>query len=263
MDINTFSSSLRSRLGAVIKDLNIDHEQLDQLGAAMHKIAGLMTELNIFATTYVFKNDQEKIEFYKKTKPELFSEYFYLNRVLQLEVTRSIVGPKKFKRHCRKELKRAEAFFFSNRSFYVYYVSGQTYSDSLYFVRQNSLEKMWSVDEESSISHDDIITKFIGLQKFMTYLGQVGTRKKETPLSWTGAKVDLIELIYSLHCSRVFDNGAIDIKSIIIFFERSFQINLGNYYRVFQDIKRRKTDRSKFLTSLIGNLENKILLQED
>ena len=78
-------------------------------------------------------------------------------------------------------------------------------------------------------------------------------------LHWTAKKIDLIELIYALHESKVFDNGQADIKEITHVFEKAFQIELeDNIYGNFNAIKKRKTDQTRFLSHLQKLLETKI-----
>lgn len=67
---------------------------------------------------------------------------------------------------------------------------------------------------------------------------------------WTGSKVALIELMYALHTEGVFNNGAADLKDIADYFEHTFDINLGQYRRVFLEIRARKSEKSKFITTL-------------
>ena len=72
----------------------------------------------------------------------------------------------------------------------------------------------------------------------------------EKKLQWTGAKVSLIELIYSLQTTGVINNGTADIKLLTNFFERTFQVDLGNVYNVFQEMRIRKKNRTSFLDQL-------------
>ncbi|OJW05106.1 MAG: hypothetical protein BGO52_21760 [Sphingobacteriales bacterium 44-61] len=74
--------------------------------------------------------------------------------------------------------------------------------------------------------------------------------KVEKRLQWTGSKVSLIELIYSLQSVGVVNNGSADIKMLTAFFERTFQVELGNAYNVFQEMRLWKKARSSFLDSM-------------
>jgi hypothetical protein len=77
--------------------------------------------------------------------------------------------------------------------------------------------------------------------------------------NWSATKVDLIELIYALQCSGTINNGNSDIKKIAKACEQLFNIDLGNYYRTFSDIRSRKMSQTKFIDKLKDSLLNKII----
>lgn len=54
----------------------------------------------------------------------------------------------------------------------------------------------------------------------------------------------------ALHTRSVFDNGNADIKIIAKTFERAFNIDLGDFYHMFMELKARKINCTKFLDSL-------------
>ncbi|MES1220841.1 MAG: RteC domain-containing protein [Bacteroidota bacterium] len=73
-------------------------------------------------------------------------------------------------------------------------------------------------------------------------------------LKWTGPKVALIEMIYALQSSGVFQNGAADIKQVTAFFESVCGVELGNVYNSFQEMRLRKKNRAVFLDLLRDRL---------
>ena len=73
-------------------------------------------------------------------------------------------------------------------------------------------------------------------------------------LKWRASKVSLIELLYALQSSGCFNNGSIDLKNLATNFENLFNIDLGNYYRVFQEIRIRKQSGTSFLDQLRDQL---------
>src|SRR5690606_20291494 len=82
-------------------------------------------------------------------------------------------------------------------------------------------------------------------------------------LNWTGSKTSLIELIYALHSQGVFDNGNTDIKLIAKTFELAFNINLGDFYHTYMELKSRKINQTKFLDNLRDALIRKIDEQDE
>ena len=79
------------------------------------------------------------------------------------------------------------------------------------------------------------------------------------PFSWTASKADMIELIYSLQAGGVFNNGKTGIKEIAESFQKLFQVDLGNYYNVFNEIRLRKKNR----TALLDHLREKVIQKMD
>ena len=79
---------------------------------------------------------------------------------------------------------------------------------------------------------------------------------KETlpSITWSASKTDLIELIYGLYATRVFNNGKATIKEITCFFEEALGVKLGNTSLRFQEILRRK-DSIAFLDQVHNALE--------
>ena len=76
-------------------------------------------------------------------------------------------------------------------------------------------------------------------------------------IKWTENKTSLIELIYALHTEKVFNDGKIELVEIAKYFERIFDIELGDIYRASNEIKNRKINKTKFLDSLSENLNKR------
>ena len=70
---------------------------------------------------------------------------------------------------------------------------------------------------------------------------------------WTGAVVEIVELIYALHEMKRIDNGEIAMNELAGFFGELFDIRLDarSLYDAYTDIKRRKGEsRTYFLDKL-------------
>lgn len=70
-------------------------------------------------------------------------------------------------------------------------------------------------------------------------------------LHWTGSKVELIAMMYSI--SKFINNGKLPMSKIAKGIEYFFDIDLGNYYDILGQINVRQ-EPAKFLYSLIDNL---------
>jgi len=82
--------------------------------------------------------------------------------------------------------------------------------------------------------------------------------ERPSKLFWTGSKTDLIELLYALHYSKCINSGTADIKELASHFEHFYNVDLGNYYHTFIEIRSRKTGRTKFLDRLIEMLKQRM-----
>ncbi len=98
------------------------------------------------------------------------------------------------------------------------------------------------------------------LSHYFTENGKSETELIESPfffpkirLTWTGSKVDLVELIYAWEAAGCFNHGHVTIKEIVVYIEVVFNIDLGDYYHTFRDLRRR-VNRTAFLDNLIIHL---------
>jgi hypothetical protein len=60
--------------------------------------------------------------------------------------------------------------------------------------------------------------------------------------------------LYALQSAGSFNNGTVDLKELANHFQSYFNVDLGNYYRTFQDMRIRKINRTTFLDLLKGRL---------
>ena len=219
-------------------------------------------------TKNIFKTDSEEIQFFKEIKPQFSSKLIYYNMVYKIEMKRPNGGNRIVKKYFQNELQKLKAYFDNELDFYKYYRSGSSYLDHKYFLRGKFDIKLaldsyyFETDTSFSTSHDfkvarilanDLIQLYIEDQLIMIEnkdLGDKSQRKPNTKLIWTSSKVALTELIYALHSEGVFNNGAADLKDIAENFEHIFEIDLGQYRRTFLEIRARKNDKTKFITTL-------------
>ncbi len=136
--------------------------------------------------------------------------------------------------------------------------------DEKYFTRGTALKQRIENDERFSTLGDEKVTRILTNELIKVYVFEAmqkiksGLDNKIPNISWTGSKTDLIELIYGLHASGVFNKATADLKQIASYFEAVFNVSLGNYYRTFQEICLRKSGQTNFLDQLRTDLISKI-----
>ncbi len=216
-----------------------------------------------------FISTSEEIIFFKCTKQDSLSCLLFNKRLAKLEWHCPKASIKKQEVYLKNELVRCDDFFLEHIDFGQYLQIGATHLDELYFTRkanenpQFELQFSEMYDLEFNTPRDILLAQFTAFKQLINYIHK---RLADLPskfyreylskssLDWTGNKVDLIELIYALHSIGAVKGGRIEIRELASSFETLFDIDLGNYYRKFIEIRARKIDRTKFLDALKNNL---------
>lgn len=275
---NLLLNNLNEQLNFI--DLEID-DQIKKCEQAITVILNSINELKKAANKTNFKSKSEEIQFFKEVKPLFTSKLIYFNLVYRIEMKKPNGGNKILKKYYNNELLKLKAFFDNELEFYQYFRSGSTYLDYKYFLRGEFDIKLaldsyyFESDMSFATSHDFKVATILANDLIELYLenqllmlennenSEKSQRKPNVKLTWTGSKVALIELIYALHTEGVFNNGAADLKDIAEYFEHTFEIDLGQYRRVFLEIRARKSDRTKFLTTLNDSLQKRMENSDD
>lgn len=234
-----------------------------------------LSKLKQFVLKRGFNNIEEEIHFFKRLKPVILAKLIYYNAIYKIETKKPYGNGKAIKKYIDNELTKLKRYFDNNLEFYRYYRTNSTYLDHKYFVRGKhdiklSLDTFYfEADHRFSSSHDYKVAKIIANDLIQVYLEDQlnnNNHKKENDsfsLNWTGSKTSLIELIYSLYAQGVFNNGNADIKHIAKTFGSTFNIDFGDFYHTFMELKSRKINRTKFIDSLRDALIRKMDEQDE
>ena len=80
------------------------------------------------------------------------------------------------------------------------------------------------------------------------------TSKCKRCISSNAYKRALVELIYALDACGCLNKGTVDIKEIVAYFEYVFDIDLGDFYHTYMELKAKTKDRTGFLSTLKDRL---------
>lgn len=256
-------------------DLEIDN-QIKKCENAIYLILKSINAVKKVVIKNNFKSDLDEIHFFKEVKPQFTSKLIYFNMIYKIEMKRPNGGNRVLKKYYNNELLKLKAFFDNELEFYQYYRSGSNYLDHKYFTRGKFDIKMaldsfyFESDCTFSTSHDFKVAQIIANDLIQVYLENqlhntvCRNKSLEIPkLHWTGSKTALIELIYALYAQGVFDNGNADIKVIAKTFEHTFNLDLGDFYHTFMELKSRKINRTKFIDNLQDALIRKMDEQDE
>lgn len=227
-----------------------------------------LDELKRLLKKHAFKAIKDEIYFFKNLKPKITSKLIFNLYVFNIEMRKPQGSGKQTKKYYVRELKKITRYTEDNIEFFQYFRSDSVFLDEKYFVRGKvDLHLLldcdyFNYDASFNTSHDHIVSKILAFDLLTPYLcdeinkldniSELEHAKESihSGLTWTDTKSNAIELIYALYCLSVFDNGRPDIKEIASYFERTFNIDLGDYYRAYLEIRNRKTGRTKFIQSL-------------
>lgn len=227
-------------------------------------------ELKKLINLTTFEGIGEEIYFFKHLKPLFISKYIYFMKVLSIVSSIPHSREKTLKKYYENEWEKLKKYHSENADFYNYYRRNATYMDHKYFVRNSFDLKMklsfnlYNFDENFTTSHchqvahvlaNDLLEVFLRKESEKEFNVVIKKEEHLTVLKWSASKVALIELAYALHQSNCFNGGNIEFSEIMRSFEKTLDIDLGNYYKTVTEIKDRKNGRTKFLHRLSDNLD--------
>jgi hypothetical protein len=241
--------------------------------AAMGLCTLAMIELKKLVYEQGFSTHFEEIHFFKVIKPKVLSKLLFYNKLLAIEGKRPKIASLE-EGYLREVLLEHHKFFERNQLIYQYYWKKESYLDEHYFLRtEGKFPVLFEFvigcsDPEFSTEHDFTFSCFIAYEHLIKYLeNEISKLQLQNTLpgaffrpamKWTGYKIDLVEMAYGLHSTGYINNGNIDIKVIIEAFSKLFNIELDDFYRTYQDIRARKTERIKFLDKMKQSLQNRL-----
>lgn len=260
-------------LDTIKKDIQIiDLEDDTTLNKSVKIIELLKTyfnELKEHISEYTFNNETEEIQFFKETKPQIFCMLIYYDNIYRLEINRPTGSESMQKAFTLKQFDDLKEYFDNNIDFYKYCRSQRTDLDKQYFLRYQPDVEMYfdcqyfERDRKFSTGFDLKVAMILANDMLSNYL-KAQLIKEELPnnqqfdnsniqkvkAKWTGSKVALIELIYAFNTSKCINNGKSDLKRMTSYVENLFDIDLGDVYRAFIEIRGRKGSRVQCLDDL-------------
>lgn len=239
-----------------------------------------LQKLRIYVRENEFGNPQEEITFFKRHKPYVYSRLKFYAKLYNFLINRPAGTIKSQQMFIDEEIKKLQESNRRHLDFIKYYREDSTILDEFYFLRGKDKIGLISdtshfyTDSEFSTSHDNAVAKIMAYDFLVNHYIQelddlrdlsygkprkLNTLANGERLSWTASKTDLIELIYALQASGAIKSGTAGIKEMASACENIFDLNLGNVYRTFLEIRERKLDQTKFIdrlkTTLLQRME--------
>ena len=275
---------MKEKICDILSEIDLEIDEIDLYGydiietslSMVHRLQTILSDLRMKIQTYVFPTKEDEILFFKVQKPEILGRLLFFYKIYRIETQCPNGSDEVIKGYISRELDNLTYFFNRNLDFYQYYRSHSTLYDEYYFVRGKSDLRLctdsaqFDKDPNFSTGYDYKVAKIIANEMLRIYLNK-RLVKLETnnqiednlriylkyPFRFTGKKVFLIELGYSLVTSGDINNGNVEIKEMMKFLSSVFQVDLGDYYAAYIAMKERK-DRTAYLHHLIDSLTKRM-----
>lgn len=266
--------NLIQKLGPKLESLERNNEDILFITQQGIKFCNdTLEKLRTFVINNDFNSEDDEIEFFKKIKPHIVSKLIYYIKRLDIESKRPKAGIKEQLEYLKFYIAEFQSYFNYNLEIYHYFKSNAHHFDQQYFLIKNKTIRLnlepyyFYTDTQFSTSHDSTFAIILAHTNLIEYLkneimilenNNTETIRKpnliESKLNWTGSKTDLVELIYALYSSGAINSGTADIKELAIAFQNIFNIELGEYYRTYLEIRYRKINQTKFLDQIKDSL---------
>ncbi|MDJ0644494.1 MAG: RteC domain-containing protein [Flavobacteriaceae bacterium] len=226
-----------------------------------------------------FQSESDEIQFFKEIKQVPLVELIYHKKIYQLEICFPSSTSNRQKKFIKEQLETYNQFFLRNIDFGQYTQLSHTHFDNNYFTRKPIDElpilgfSNYVEDPEFSTPKDLTLAKFKAYGKLTLYLNEKlhsfthngnAVNGKAQHLRWTGTKIDLIELVYALQASGAIQGGESGVKEVASACESLFNVDLGNYYRKFIELRSRKlVERTRFIDRLKSSLIERMKEADD
>lgn len=271
-----FAIGLTAEMNLDLQKIALESENNYQKAeGSYYVVEAALQKLKQFVLEFEFKDSIQEIRFFKEIKPSFLKELIYYIEVYHIEAHKPMGNPDSLKHYYRSELNRVALEFERNQFLYNYYRSGRTNYDHVFFLRNAdnkilSPEYTLETDPRFSSVYSFNLSKLMAFEQLDNYLNhslflldnplpmQVAGEGRRFTNVWTESKAALIELTYALHARGAVNNGRGEVKQIIADFEVLFNVQLGNFYRVYQGMRIRKKNRTAFLDTLKESLERRM-----
>ena len=275
---------MKEKICDILSEIDLEIDEIDLYGydiietslSMVHRLQTVLSDLRTKIQTYIFPTKEDEILFFKVQKPEILGRLLFFYKIYRIETQCPNGSDEVIKGYISRELDNLTYFFNRNLDFYQYYRFHSTLYDEYYVVRGKfdlrlcTDSAQFDKDLNFSTGYDYKVAKIIANEMLRIYLNK-RLVKLETnnqiednlqtylkyPFRFTGKKVFLIELGYSLVTSGDINNGNVEIKEMMKFLSSVFQVDLGDYYAAYIAMKERK-DRTAYLHHLIDNLTKRM-----
>lgn len=216
-----------------------------------------------------FASRLEEIVYFKQEAPKIYGQLFFCMTMVRIEGWRQYYCRERFLDQLRGALREAEVYLEKHATMCEYYYQERTYWDDHLFTRGNG--GAWPAEEVGIFIGRDFTlgsywVSWILAHERIRELVTEELEKRDGPegnrpvkkLKWTGRKVELVELFYSLHLKGCFNGGKITLKGVMEWAGENLGVEVGHFHTTIDEMGIRKKGRTRFLHELAEAVEMKM-----
>ncbi len=263
----------------------IEKSNLPQIAALNQKIKrtkDCLDELRQEVKTNSFSTTKKEIYFFKNQKPYIKGRLKFYVTICKYLLEKPVGSKSEQRKYVELQLSTICLENSKNIDFINYLILEKTKKDHLYFLRGTDQLEFFIdnttifEDPEFSTSRDHLAAKITAnnlLNQFFT--NELESLKKQhsnpaikeiqqnpkSTIPWTGSITELVENTIALNAAGSIGNGNLSLNQIQEICINNYDINPGNIYKIFEQIKARKSNQTKFLDKLTKALINEISSQ--
>jgi RteC protein len=227
---------------------------------------GLFQDLREWVIKNGFETETEEIQFFKEVKPLFLASVLYWKGLLDFETCRP-PGQHWLEKYTRKKIKiqhreQQQQLEIRNQMLHPHPLADRLYFTRSTVIHEQSIDLILG-DPKFTTARDRLVSEVMAREWILEFLISISepnlVKPHEHNLRWTGSRAGLVELIYALQSGGVINQGRASLLELVKYFETGFQVELSNFYHVFNEIRLRKKNR----TVLLDDLREKIILRMD
>ncbi|MFS4494727.1 RteC domain-containing protein [Maribacter sp. 2308TA10-17] len=226
-----------------------------------------------------FENKDTEIQFFKSIKIIPMQYLIYYTEVRSCELRFPKIGKTNQFQFLEKQVDKVNSFFEKHTEFLIYVDEAHEHLDKHYFTRKYLhrapiIESYpYYKDPTFNTSHDGILARIRAMAMLTNYLKEKKREiegiemsneltKRLSSVKWTGSYAAFVEMVYGCDAMSYFNNGNIEIQTIIEELGDFLNVPKGNSSRTYNELKNRKHSRVKFFEEASQKLLDKMIKED-
>lgn len=250
-----------------VNNLSFNHEITEKIKI----IESYLFQVQDILQVHFFSSVKSEIDFFKKIYPKLFRLYYYYKTLHVLEeekINQCIHKDEEQELYINylNEIKfyhKQESKIFREIRYYSTISEKKLYLRKHYRFRRTHL--IQSINDtyitnaiSTAIGKREAYADVILYIESCIKAENLNKLEYDSGLNWTDKKAFLVELIYAIYLKESINNGKVELIRLIRFFENHFNVILNNHHSIIQELKKRKTGKTKYFDQIKALLMKKL-----